>query len=144
MPRMMPDFKDTDAVLEFAAQLVEEGSFADLAGIWSKRKRDREDAELRRKTKEETRAECARFIRAFKSRDDLDPVNVLREFAEGDGQENAHRLDLIRAWPLAWKGWLNIEAIMKCNSNCVPPETRYRVTLTDDGRAVLDAAQPKS
>lgn len=132
----MPDFKDTDAVLEYAAQLVEEGSFTDLAGIWSKRKRDREDAELRRKTKEETRVECARFIRAFKSRRDLDAVNVLREFAENDGQEDRH-FGLIEAWPLAWKGWLDIEAIVKCNSNCHPPETRYRITVTDAGRKAL-------
>ena len=44
---------------------------------------------------------------------------------------------LVDAWPLAWKGWLDITATIKCNSNWVPPETVYRIELTDKGRQVL-------
>lgn len=140
--RVTPDFADSDAVLEYAARLVEEGSFADLRGIWSKRKRDREDAELRRQTKEETRKECAEFIRAFKSRRDLDAVNVLRKISEQS--DTAYSIHLIDAWPLAWKGWLNIYCTVKCNSNCLPPETIYRIELTDEGRALLAQEAPPS
>lgn len=138
---MTPDFHDADAVLEYAAQLVEKGSFADLAGVFSKRKRDREDAELRRKTKLETRKECAEFIRAFKSRRDLDPVSVLRSLAELG--EYDHCIHVVEAWPLAWKGWLNITCATLCNSNSVPPKTTYRIELTDKGRKILADAAPR-
>lgn len=139
-----PDFADTDSVLEYAAQLVEEGSFADLAGILSKRKRDREDAELRRKTKDETRKECAEFIRAFKSRRDLDALIVLRNLSELADDSYEHSMRLIDAWPLAWKGWLNITCKIRCNSNSVPPEAEYRIEITNKGREVLAESATRS
>lgn len=133
---ILPEFSTSDEVLEYAARLIEEASFTDLAGIWAKRKRDREDAELRRKTILETRQDCARLIRAFKNRPDLDAKNVLQRLSELRPCDN-HVAYLKDAWPLAWKGWLNIKATVTCNSNCVPPETGYQIEITEDGRAVL-------
>lgn len=125
-----------DEVLEYAAQLIEEESFADLAGIFAKRKRAREDADLRYRTIQQTRADCARHIRAMKSRRDLDALAVLRRIAELK-DDYRHDMHLRDAWPLAWKGWVDITATLRCNSNSVPPEVEYRIRLTDEGREVL-------
>jgi hypothetical protein len=135
-----PEFADADSVLEYAAQVVERDSFADLAGIAARRKRDREDAALRRQTREETREECAESIRACKSRRDRDAVAVLRDLAELPRDRCQHGIRLLDAWPLAWKGWLNINCTIQCNSNSVPPETDYWIEITDAGRAVLAKA----
>lgn len=134
---LMQDFKTADDALEYAARLIEETDLSDMAGIWAKRKRDREDAALRLKAAEETRRRCAEHIRAMKKRPDLSPVATLRDIAEAKEGHRGHAMLLKDAWPLAWMGWVDIECTMKCNSNCVPPESSYRVTLTDKGLAVL-------
>jgi hypothetical protein len=122
--------------------VVGEAFVFDLVGVATKKKRDREDANLRFKTIQENRADCARHIRAFKSRPDLDPVNVLRELSELTDSHCGHALKLRDAWPLAWKGWVDIECTIKCNSNSIPPETNYRITLTEYGRGILNGATP--
>jgi hypothetical protein len=75
----------------------------------------------------------------MKARRDLDAVAVLRHLAELS-LDHRHDGSLIDAWPLAWKGWVDIDCTIRCNSNWLPPQTTYRITLTDKGRAVLDAA----
>ncbi len=134
------DFESADEILEYAAKLIEDTDLSDMAGVWAKKKRDREDAGLRHKTSEEVRARCAAHIRAMKKRPELGPVGLLRELA-GLPSDNymGHVMHLRDAWPLAWKGWLNIECILKTNSNGVPPETEYRIVLTDKGRDILAA-----
>ena len=131
-----PEPLDRDAVLEYAAQLIEELSFVDLAGTMAKRKRTREDAELRVRTIGETRKECARHIRAFKSRSDLDATAVLRRIANLKPNQR-HDIELVDAWPLAWKGWLRIDVTICATTNQIPPPTEYKITLTDKGRAAL-------
>jgi hypothetical protein len=128
---IQPD-KVCDETLEYAAQLVETPHFLELRGVMAKRKRAREDAELRRKTWEEFRTETASYLRAMKTRPELSAASALARIAE----HGCHG-HLVDAWPLAWKGWLNIYAVVRCNSNGVPPETEYRVELTDKGRVVL-------
>lgn len=130
------DFENSDAVLEYAAQLIEEASFLDVRGIAARRKRDREDADLRFRTIQETRRECARHIRAMKNRRDLDAIEVLRHLSDlPEGHQ--HTLYLRDAWPLAWKGWVKIECTINCTCISVPPETTYRLTLTEEGREQL-------
>lgn len=131
-----PDFADKDEVLEYAAQLIEESSIEDWAGAWAKRKRIREDSELRYKTAQEVRQSCARHVRAFKHRPELDAKSVLKDLSElkPDARHDMHLRD---AWPLAWKGWLNIKCTVICNSNCIPPEMEYRIEITEKGHAVL-------
>lgn len=132
------DFADMDEVLEYAARLIEEQSFQDLAGILARRKRDREDAELRRKATAETRRACARHIRSFKNRPELDAKSVLRDLSEL-GPDDPHSMHLLDAWPLVWKGWLNINCTIRCNS-IIPSMTEYRIEITERGRAVLAEA----
>lgn len=132
---IQPDIDD--ATLEYAAQLVERGSFTDLAGIMAKRKRDREDAVLRMRSREEVRAEIAAHLRAMMSRPELSAVNVLRRISELGDREFDHAAMLHDAWPLAWKRWVKITALLNCASNQIPPETEYRISLTDRGREVL-------
>jgi hypothetical protein len=133
---MILDENISDETLEFAAKLIEDASFIDLRGIAASRKREREDAELRFKAIQETRQECAKLIRAFKNRPELSPLSVLRDLAELS-PDHDHASHLRDAWPLAWKGWVNIECTVICNSNWVPPESRYRIVLTDMGRKKL-------
>ena len=135
---IQPEFTNADDVLEYAARLIEDASLLDLRGIMAKRKRDREDADLRFRTIQETRAEMARHIRAMKSRPDLDARSVLARLAALPAS-GRHDMELRDAWPLAWKGWLNIKCIVICNSNSVPPETEYRIELTDLGRGILNS-----
>lgn len=134
---IMPDFQSTDEVLEYAARLIEELTFSDIGGIMAKKKRDREDAQIRIKTIEENRADCARHIRAFKSRPDLDAKQVLRELSQLGGNPDVAVMHLRDAWPLAWKGWLKIYCVVCCTSNCIPPTTKYHIEITEKGRAIL-------
>lgn len=141
----MIDYPDSDAtrdaVLEWVARSLEEGSFRDLAGVWAKRKRDREDAALRCAARAEMRREFASHLRAMIGRDELSSIAVLRRMAALPAAGN-HVMELRHAWPLAWKGWLDIECIISTSDNCIPPQTRYRIALTERGRAALeDAAQ---
>ena len=128
-----------DTTLEYAAQLVEESSLRDWRGAMAKRKRQREDAELRRQARAEMRIELADYIRAMKARPDRTPLAVLAHLAELDGDD--HAAYVRDAWPLAWKGWVSIHASVRCDSNCLPPEQSYRIELTDAGREAL-AARP--
>lgn len=124
-----------DEILEEAARYIEEMSFLDLRGLASKRKRDREDAALRCETIKETRKQLAADIRGLKENKRGDAVEVLKMLSElGDGWHAPYLRD---AWPLAWKGWVDIQATVRLNSNSIPPETEYRITLTDKGREVL-------
>lgn len=135
---MIQDFESADEALEYAAKLIEDTDLSDMAGVWAKKKRDREDAALRLKTSEEVRKRCAAHIRAMKKRPELSPVETLRGLAElPEDTYLGHVMHLRDAWPLAWKGWLDIQCIIKTNSNGVPPETAYRIVLTDKGRDVL-------
>lgn len=134
------EFLNADDALEYAARLIEETDINDWAGIWAKRKRDREDAGLRFRTAKEVRARCAAHIRAMINRPDLNPVEILRDLADAKEGHLGHARHLRDAWPLAWKGWVNIECTIKCNSNSIPPETSYCIVLTDKGREVLAAA----
>lgn len=133
----MIDLDLDDKTLEWAAQFIEQHDFIDIAGIAARKKRDREDAELRMKTRHAIKAEMANHMRAFKSRRDLDAREVLRRVVEWSDESHCG-ISLTEAWPLAWKGWLDIHAHIKCNSNQVPPQTHYTVTLTERGRKILE------
>lgn len=128
-----PVLKTADEAMEYAARLIEDVSLLDFRGIASKRKRDREDAELRLQTAREVRAACASHIRAFINRPDLEPRAILQRVRDG---ENAAWL-MQDVWPLAWRGLVRIEAHVVCNSNQVPPETYYTVALTERGERFL-------
>lgn len=69
---------ERDELIELIARGVEERSLLDLRGVMAKRKRDREDAQLRLDARHEQRAELGRFIRAFKSGEGRDPTTQLR------------------------------------------------------------------
>lgn len=109
----------------------------------AKRKRDREDAELRLKARAEHRAEIAQWLRDMAGRDDLSIVSVLRDIDALDPAGN-HVGHLTDAWPLAWMGLVDIECILKTNSNWIPPSQTYRVVLTAKGRAVLAETPPST
>lgn len=128
---------ERDKILESAALAIEEPSLIDLCGILSRTKKGQREYELRRAAIMDTRRRCAEIIRAMKSGRGLDPITQLRRIAELPANSRHHELYMVEAWPLAWKGWLTIECTIVCNSNSVPPETSYRIMLTDAGHRVL-------
>lgn len=128
---------ERDQILEAAALAIEEPSLSDLAGMLSRTKKGQREYEIRRAAIVESRRRCAEIIRAMKSGRGLDPLEQLRRLATLPADGPHHDLYLVDAWPLAWKGWLTIECTIVCNSNSCPPETRYRIALTDAGRAMI-------
>ena len=130
-----------DDLLEQIAQEVERLDFGDLAGILAKRKRQREDAEVRRLARVEQRAQIAEQIRSMKTFRRNDALAVLERIATETAEMDRHDILVMQAWPLAWKGWLNIFASIQCNSNCIPPTMSYRIELTEAGRAALASAR---
>jgi len=130
---------ERDELLEAAALAVEEPEFGDLRGALTPTKKGQREYELRSTAIADTRRRCAETIRAMKTGRGLDPLTQLRRIAEAKAVQ--HDLHLIEAWPLAWKGWLTIKCSIVCNSNSVPPETKYTIELTDAGRAALKTAE---
>jgi predicted P-loop ATPase len=131
---------DRDDALEEAARFVEGLDFREMQGIWAKRKRDRENADLRGKTIRETRERIAEELRGLKTHRRHDAKAMLAGIAAQI--ERGQTPTQVDAWPLAWKGWVNIYAITRCNTNVYPGETTYRIELTDKGRAVLAETTP--
>lgn len=132
----------SDDLIERIANGVEEPSFLDLHGIMAKRKKDRERAEFRMQIRQEQRAEIAGYIRSFKEGHGNDPLAVLQEIATHENDEGLYFLRLTDAWPLCWRGLCDIHAVIKCNSNSLPPEMTYRVRLTEKGRKLLNGPSP--
>jgi len=137
---IQPDAID-DATLEYAARQIEETNLSDLRGVGAKRKRDREDANLRFQVRKELRAELAAHLRAMMNRPELSAISTLSWLATLKPEDKYGHIHYLKdAWPLAWKGWLNVIAELCCNSNSIPPEISYRIELTEKGRKVLENA----
>ena len=134
-----PDKLDA-ATLEWALELIEKPSPLDFIGTGSRRKRDREDAALRMRVREEQRGEIAARIRRVAASGAFDPADLLLRIARQIERGESGAVLLPRAWPLAWRGWLTITAQIHCASNSLPPLAEYRVEITDRGREVLAAA----
>lgn len=80
----MSGASEADTVLEQIATEMEQGNILDLQGIIAKRKRHREDAELRMRTRQEQRRELAGWIRSFKSEGGNRLHRFLEEVRDGD------------------------------------------------------------
>jgi hypothetical protein len=128
-----------EKTLELAARVAEEPSVHEEFPERHRRKREREDQELRLMVIAATRAEIASDLRAVIGRDNLSPKQTLKIIADNLGGNHylGDVMHLVDAWPLAWRGWLRIEARIKCNSNCIPPEISYYIDITDKGREIL-------
>lgn len=131
-----------DEILEEIALYIEGRQFRDFASTLSRRKRDREDADLRARVALDERTILAREVRGMKGDDRYDPVRILQRIASHDGEKypRGYQIFLTEAWPLVWKGLVNIYAEIKCNSNSLPPETCYRIEITEHGRDLLSSA----
>ncbi len=127
--------EEHNALVEIIAKGVEEGSILDLRGILSKRKRDREDADLRMKVREEQRQELGRFIRAFKRGEGRDPISELGKIAAAGGSRKYERF--IDIDTLLAPGWITIDIVTRVSDNSIPARSEFIATLTKRGRAVL-------
>ena len=129
-----------DDILEAAAMAIEKEHFSDLSGVLSRTKKGQREYEIRSEAIKRTRKSCAEIIRAMKSGSGLDPVEQLRRIAAATGRQQ--ELYLTEAWPLAWKGWLDIDCVLACNSNGMRDRVTYIIRLTDEVRKMLSS--PKS
>lgn len=129
-----------DRLVEEIACHVESADFLDMMGTLARKKRAREDAELRKAARLELKKEIARFIRSYKSENGNSIASTLaqikaRELTAGDDHL------LVDAWPLAWLGLCDITMSMKLNQNVVPPQAAFKITLTEKGEERLRAEQ---
>lgn len=133
---------ERDAILMEVAGWIEEGDLLSMAGILSKRKRDREDANLRIETSQAVRARMADMIRGRMANKVGDPLKFLRDVSDGRYENNYTGYTIREAIALADKGLLTVSVITKIAgpwNNVVGGATAYRIELTDEGRAALRA-----
>lgn len=86
-------------------------------------------------------ARLARWVRSFKSDGGNNPLEQLRRIS--DASDVRREQMLVDAWPLAWRGLVDISVEIKCNSNQHPPPTKYTISITDRGRELLTAKETK-
>lgn len=137
-----------DAVIDEIAGWVGESSLSEIGGILAKRKRVREDAELRARTIREYRAELVQMIVGRKN-NKVDRIDEdLRDIAAGNfGWRNRLSTnDLGVAFRLARRGLaiITVKATVAGSYNCSQPETMWEVTLSPKGEAMLAELQPPS
>lgn len=127
---------ERDDILEEVAQWVERQSILSIAGIFARKKRDREDAMLRAETDKKVRETIAEEIRWMKGRRDRDAKAIVRELSELDPEMN-HVMHLRDGWKMAALGCAHVEVRILATSNQVGPPIEYRITLTDKGRELI-------
>lgn len=123
---------------------IEETSFREVCGILAKRKRAREDAELRGQTIREERADLIRMIRARLENESGTTIRALREIRDGTfgHSRGISHYDLMDAAILADRKLITLTATMTwggCSWNTTTADTEWRAAITDKGLAVLDA-----
>lgn len=123
-----------DDIIEMIAADLESPNFGDMCGLLAKRKKDRENANLRFEVRNDQRKEIARLIRTYKS---------------GSGNSYISRLERIEGDAFAWGPDVSAalaagHAVLKISveltthiENCGP---KFEVRLTDKGRQVLHEA----
>lgn len=125
---------DIDLVIEKIAADLEEPNFLDVRGIAAKRKRDREDADLRMQTRQEQRRELAGWVRSFKTEGGNRFMRFLEEVEEGGNHHFAWGPEVATALACCFVT-MTVEFDLSTHlANCTP---RFRFALTDEGRARL-------
>lgn len=130
--------ESADTVIETIACRLEQPDFLDILGIAAKRKRDREDADLRMRTRQQQRRELARWVRSFKSGRGNDPLSFLESVRDGKADRYAWGPEVAAA-VLGTLVTVTVEIELSTHlQNC---ERNYRFALTDDGKKLLEAAR---
>lgn len=123
---------NADDIIEEIAVQLERSHFMDIQGIRAKRKREREDANLRALVRQEQRREIARWVRSYKS---------------CGGNSYAAALENIQDNPFAFgpnvaaaivvrHAKLKVSIVLDTAlANCHPV---YEIELTDEGRAIME------
>ena len=129
-----------DDILEQIASDMERKTFTDLRGIMGRRKRDREDADLRMQARQEQRRELADWVRSFKAgRGNSYPVKLERildnPFARG--------ADVAAALVMG-HAELTISFAFGLGTHTANVRPVFRITLTEDGLAVLEQNKTKT
>lgn len=140
---LIPSAGARDAILMEIAGWCDEMDVLELPGILSRRKRVREDAQLRVETSRRVRGRMADLIRARMQNKDGDPVDFIEDVKAGRFDKHYTGHTIREAIALADKGLLRVCAITQIAgpwNNVVGSNTEYRITLTDKGEAFLAQA----
>ena len=122
---------DADAIIEKIACELEQPDLMDMVGIIAKRKRDREDADLRMRTRQEQRRELASWVRSFKSGEGNSPLRFLEEVRDGTTDQLFWGPEVAAA-VLGRLVTVTVEVEFSTHAHL-----RCRFALTEDGRNAL-------
>ena len=127
---------DADIVLEQVACQLEQPDLLDIMGIAAKRKRAREDADLRMRVRQEQRRELARWVRSFKSDKGNSQLRFLESVRDGTADQWAWGPEVAAAL----LGRLVTATIaIPLSTHMRNAECRYDFALTKDGQERLDS-----
>lgn len=125
---------DADSVIEQIACELDQPSFLDLRGIAAKRKRDREDADLRMRARQEQRRELASWVRSFKSDKGNSPLRFLESVRDGEADQYAWGPEVAAA---ILGRLITVTLEIEMSSHLANCERRYRFSITDKGLGLL-------
>lgn len=132
---------DADTIIEQIACELDEPSFLDLRGIIAKRKRDREDADLRMRTRQEQRRELASWVRSFKSDKGNSPLRFLESVRDGKADQYSWGPEVVAA---ILGQLVTVTLEMEMSSHLPNCERRYRFSITDKGMGMLGSPAEKA
>lgn len=131
------DQAGADAIIETIACRLEQPNLLDMQGIAAKRKRDREDASLRLRARQEQRRELASWVRSFKSDKGNSPLRFLESVRDGEADQWSWGPDVAAAV----LGQLVIVTVeIELSSHLANSGLNYRFTLTESGEEFLAAS----
>ena len=128
---------------------IEETSFREVSGILAKKKRVREDAQLRGETIRNERAALVRMIRARLENESGTAIRALREIRDGDFgyKRGIAHYDLMDAVILAERKLITLKATMEWGAgsyNTATADTVWAATISEKGLRVLEQIERDS
>lgn len=139
---MITNDDEWDAALLAAAKLIEEGHFSDLRGVMARKKRDREDAQLRLKTMKEVREGLSTSVLSLMRDKQTTPKQMLTELVKFSKIMTANCVR--KAMYLADAGYLTLYVKIQVAgdwSNVVGGTQVYTFDLSEKGKALLEDSE---
>jgi hypothetical protein len=131
--------QDRDALIEDLALSVEGGSPLDIQGVWAKRKRAREDADLRCRVRQEQRQEIGRYLRSFKTGEGNDPMAELDRLVEDGGSQKVG--SLLWVVNLVAHRLVDVTTTISLCDNSIPSRADFTITVNGLGRRRYEERQ---
>lgn len=125
---------DVDSVIEEIISRLNDSNLTGIAGIWAKRKRVREDAELTAKVRQAQRREIANWMRSFKSGEGNDALNFVRSVQAGSTNQYEWGPEVATALAARYVTMTVSIELSTHLPNCHP---KFSFAVTDKGLAAI-------